>query len=105
MNRPLSEFSDAELAAMIRNGCYAKGTSFGEDTRFLLVLAVPYGPVDTVHSLREAIDGFFKLVQDDDYAERSIQVYDHEAREPYFETQLEVLSDPEIIDASNNHGQ
>lgn len=78
--KTLDEFTDAELGAMVRESIYVKGTTFGmgeRDARFLIVFAVPYGPIDTVRTLPEAIDAFAQLIQDDDWREREFQVYDH----------------------------
>jgi hypothetical protein len=83
--KTIADFSDAELARMVRESIYAQGAVFGgpgEDgyrSRFLIVLAVPYGEDDGVETLPEAIDAFVKLLRDDDWQERSFQVYDHSA--------------------------
>jgi hypothetical protein len=90
--KTIDQFTDAELAAMVRNSIYAKNARFGDgpnDCRFLLVLAVPYGKSDTVEELSEAITAFFRLVQDDDYPERDLQVYDHEAPQHYYSAKAE----------------
>src|SRR5579864_859639 len=66
--RTLADFSDKELADMIRNGCYSRNTRFGfgpDDARFLLVLAVPYGRDEDVETLTEALDGFLRFCSDD----------------------------------------
>lgn len=89
-HRSINDFTDAELAGMIRRGAYAANTKFGPgDSRFLLVLAVPYGDEDGVDDLPSALEAFFKLVQDDDYEERNFEVYDHNAGQRYFDARLE----------------
>lgn len=78
--RTIEQMTDAELAAMVRNSIYAQNARFGRgrhDARFLVVMAVPYGPSDEVNTLPEALDSFAELVQADDWRERSFQVYDH----------------------------
>lgn len=90
--RSINDFTDVELAAMIRRSVYAANTAFGpgdNDSRFLLVLAVPYGKRDDVDDLPTALDAFFHLVRDDDYKERNIEVYDHNASQRYFDATLE----------------
>lgn len=77
--RQLSDLTDKQLADMIREGCYAKGTQFSPtDSRWLLVLAVPYGEVDSVTTVRGAFESFRALMADDDWMERHIQVLDAE---------------------------
>ena len=44
--RNIDEFTDAELAKMVRDSVYARGARFGSgsrDAQYLIVLAVPYG--------------------------------------------------------------
>ena len=69
----IKEIPDSILAAMVRNGCYAKGTDFSDGT-MLLVLAVPYGPVDDTLTLIEAMESFHELVSADDWEERNLMV-------------------------------
>lgn len=79
----IDQMTDAELAQMVRGSIYANGTEFGHgkrSARFLLVLAVPYGPDDNVTTLSEACESFARLLQDEDWKERSLQVYDHYRR-------------------------
>lgn len=90
--KTINDFTDAELAAMVRNSIYAKNARFGDgenDVRFLLVLAVPYGKDEGIEGLSEAMTAFFRLVQDDDYTERDLQVYDHAASQHYFSARAE----------------
>lgn len=82
MIQSINDFTDKQLADMIRKGCYTKGTGFADpskDTRWLLVLAVPYGPSDEVTSLPQAYEAFTQLIAGD-YAEcwdeTNIQVFD-----------------------------
>lgn len=71
----LSEISDEVLAGMIRSGCYAKDAVLdGIDSKYLIVLAVPYGGRDGVEGLEDALEAFFDLVQDGDYDQRNLQV-------------------------------
>lgn len=91
--KPITEFTDSELADMVRESAYLSRTVMGGESRssrFLLVLAVPYGADEGVTDLNGAFEAFFDLVQDDDYKERNIVVYDHETGEK-FETTLESL--------------
>ncbi len=92
----LAKFTDAELAAMVRNSCYAKNARFGEgpnDSRFLLVLAVPYGLDEDCESLPEAIEAFLSFCSEGDNNERQFQVYDHAAPQHYYEVSLEEASE------------
>lgn len=95
----LEDFTDAELAAMVRNSLYLKNTTFGDrktDCRFMLVLAVPYGRDENVDSLDVAMEGFARLLQDDDWKEREFQVYDHEASQHYFAASMEEVEAGEV---------
>jgi hypothetical protein len=92
MSKTINDFTDAELAAMVRNSIYAKNTLFGgpQGCRFLLVMAVPYGQTDDgVESLPEAIEGFHRLLSDPDWDERDFQVYDHEASQHFFSASMQ----------------
>lgn len=78
--KTIDQFTDAELAAMVRESIYAKDVRFGKgktDARFLLVLAVAYGKDDGIDNLTDALHAFGRLQQDEDWKERSIQAYDH----------------------------
>ena len=73
----LSEIPDSILAGMIRDGCYTKNVNMGpgdHQSRFLLVFAIPYGPEDSVETLREAFESFHEFNSDNDWEERNIQV-------------------------------
>jgi hypothetical protein len=77
MTKHLDEIPDSVLANMVRNSCYARNTTFGtgrNDSRYLLVLAVPYGRRDDVSSLPEAFEAFRDLLDSSDWFERQIQV-------------------------------
>ena len=90
----IDELTDHELAQMVRGSIYAKGTTFGggrTDARFLLVLAVPYGGDEGVETLPDAIDAFARLLQDDDWRERRIQIYDHAACQKFYDASREEL--------------
>jgi hypothetical protein len=96
MPKSIDDFTDAELAKMVRESIYAKNARFGNehnDCRFLIVLAVPYGPDDFPDdiegSLGESLDAFARLLQDDDWNERSFQVYDHAASQHYYQATRE----------------
>ena len=81
----LDEIPDSVLAGMIRNGCYAHNTTFGtgqRDSTWLLVLAIPYGPSDSVESLSEAFEGFRDMLDTSDWFERQIQVLTVENGKP-----------------------
>ena len=94
MPKTINDFTDKELADMIRNSLYAKNARFGDeptDARFLLVLAVPYGLDDQVDTLPDAIDSFARLLQDDDWQQREVQVYDHRASQHFFSASREEL--------------
>jgi len=69
----INEIPDKILADMVRNGCYAKNTSFDDGTQ-LLVLAVPYGPNEDVEDLKGAMEAFQSFVADWDWHERQFQV-------------------------------
>lgn len=74
------DMPDAELARMVRDSVYAHNTRFGDgqlDAQYLCVLAVPYGKDEEVSSIKEALEAFFNLVQEYDYKERNVVVYDH----------------------------
>lgn len=107
-SRSINDFTDAELAAMVRNSIYAKNARFGDgpnDSRFLLVMAVPYGNDDCVTELAEAIEGFIRLLSEDDSDERDFQVYDHKLPASYesrfFSTSLQDLDNIEEIEEGN----
>lgn len=88
----VDQMTDAELAAMVRNSLYVKGVTFGDgedDSRFLLVMAVPYGQRDQVDDLPTAIEGFRELFASDDWTAREFQVYDHNASQRYFSAAME----------------
>lgn len=90
--KSINAFTDWELARMVRESIYTKNIRFGDgptDARFLLVLAVPYGNDEGVETLGDALDGFARLLQDEDWAERSIQVYDHAGRQRYSQVSRE----------------
>ena len=92
MPKTINDFTDKELADLVRNSLYAKNTRFGEaptDARFLLVLAVPYGTDDQVDTLSDAIDSFARLLQDDDWKEREVQIYDHQASQHFYSASRE----------------
>ena len=92
--KTIDEFSDKELAQMVRDSIYVKGTRFGAgktDAQYFLVFAVPYGKDDGVRNLPEAIDAFARLIQDSDWEERTIQVYEHTARQQYYPAVREEL--------------
>jgi hypothetical protein len=77
--KTIDQFTDAELAKMVRDSVYVQNANFGHgptDCRFLLVFAVPYGP-EEVATLPVALDAFAELLQAPDWNERSIEVYDH----------------------------
>ena len=96
--RSIDQFSDAELARMVRDSIYVQNTRFDQDhARFLIVFAVPYGREDTVESLPEALDGFARLLQDDDWKERTFQVYDHEASQHYYQAAPEECEQDESL--------
>ena len=79
---------------MVRNSLYAKNARFADgptDARFLLVLAVPYGADDQVDTLTDAIDSFARLLQNDDWQEREIQIYDHQASQHFYSASREEL--------------
>ena len=82
--KSIDKFTDKELADMVRDSIYVKGARFGKgqyDCRFLIVLAVPYGPSEEANTVAEALDQFAELVQAPDWPERSFQVYDHKTGE------------------------
>jgi hypothetical protein len=88
---------------MVRNGCYAHNTTFGtgqQDSTWLLVLAIPYGPSETVESLSEAFVGFRDMLDTSDWFERQIQVLTVENGKPLVvETSHEqVTVDSDTID-------
>jgi len=97
--KTIDQFTDAELAQMVRESIYAKNARFGNaqtDCRFLIVLAVPYGPDDFPGEneieqlmLPESLDAFARLLQDDDWQERSFQIYDHAASQHYYQVTRE----------------
>lgn len=77
MTKHLDEIPDNVLAKMVRDGCYSRNVTFGRgrnDSRYLLVLAVPYGRRDDVSSLPEAYGAFRDLLDTSDWFERQIQV-------------------------------
>lgn len=76
----IEDFTDAELAQMVRDSIYVQGTTFSPDhARFLIVMAIPYGPEDTCDTLPQALGAFHELLGVD-WEERSFQVYDHETK-------------------------
>jgi hypothetical protein len=84
--RIINQFTDAELAALVRDSIYLQHTTFGngpDESRFLLVLAVPYGNPDHMDNLRESLESFRELLAADDWEERTIQVYDHQAGQSF----------------------
>ncbi len=94
VTKSIHDFTDKELADMVRNSIYAKNTRFGDaptDARFLLVLAVPYGADDFVDTLPEAIEAFARLLQDDDWQERDFQIFDHQAPQHFYSASREEL--------------
>ena len=94
ITKSIHEFTDKELADMVRNSIYAKNARFSDaptDARFLLVLAVPYAADDCVDSLPEAIQAFATLLQDDDWQQRDFQIYDHQAPQHYYSASREEL--------------
>ena len=91
----ISDFTDKELADMVRGSIYAQNTRFGygeTDARFLLVLAVPYGRDEQVEGLPDAIEAFARLLQDDDWMERTFRVYDHNASQHFYSASFEDVS-------------
>ena len=100
--KSINDFTDAELAQMIRESVYAKNTRFGNgknDSRFLLVLAVPYGQDEDVTSLGEALESFRELLTADDWQERCFQVYDYAAPQHYYQVTAEE-AEPEVPEGS-----
>lgn len=95
----MADLSDKQLADMVRKGCYAQRTEFAPGkSRFLLVLAVPYGDEDDVHTLKQAYDAFAELVGGEGsevWDETNIQVFDSQAlpAEQFFELAAENLCD------------
>ena len=55
------------------------------------LLAVPYGGDEGVETLPDAIDAFARLLQDDDWRERRIQIYDHAACQKFYDASREEL--------------
>lgn len=99
--KTIDEFTDAELAGMVRRSVYAQRAKFGpgeNDSRFLLVVAVPYGSDESVDSLPRAMEGFAELFQADDWTEREFQIYDHAASEPFSAASFEAVEDVEEDD-------
>lgn len=99
----LTDFTDKELADMVRNCIYAKNARFEDSgatfsARFLLVLAIPYGKDEGVDSLPEAIAAFAEFLQDDDWKERSFQIYDHQASQKFFEASMEEVEAEEEVE-------
>lgn len=87
----IKKMSDVQLASMIKESVYTQNTNLGHgenDSQFLLVLAVPYGKDENVQTLQEALEAFARLLQDDDWKERQIGVYDHRTR-TFFNTSYE----------------
>lgn len=92
MPKTIDDFTNAELAGMVRRSLYLDGAQFGDgdtDCRFLLVLAIPYGHADDVDDLPTAIEAFHSLVSDEDWKEREFQVYDHMATQHLFSASME----------------
>jgi hypothetical protein len=92
MEKTMDQFTDAELAAMVRNSIYAKNTRFGDGdgtSKFLLVLAIPYGDDENCDTLPEAIEAFATFLQDYDWKERDFQVYQHMAGQQFFSASME----------------
>jgi len=84
MKNTIDDMTDAELAGMVRRSVYAKNTQFGPDnSRFLLVLAVPYGDEDGVSSVAEALEGIKELMDRD----TQVEIFDS-AREKFTGTSL-----------------
>jgi hypothetical protein len=85
MSKSLAEIPDSILASMVRDGCYTVGESIGDgedDSQFLLVLAVPYGKVDGVGLVEEALENFRELLSADDWQDRNIQILTLKNGEP-----------------------
>lgn len=84
----IAQLPDKVLADMVRNGAYTRGETIANDgqsgsSKYLLVLAVPYGPKDSVETLPEAFESFRELLSADDWDERNIMVlYVSEQNEP-----------------------
>lgn len=93
-DRTIADFTDKELADMVRNSIYVRNAKFGEGpmtSRFMLVLAVTYGDDEHVQDLDEALEGLHRLMADDDWKERDIQIYDHQASQRFFSATLEEI--------------
>lgn len=77
MQKPLEGITQKQCESLIRLGCYTAGEELSiKKSRYLIVLAVPYGKRDGVEDIPEAIEAFARLLRDDDYQERSIMVLD-----------------------------
>lgn len=75
-DKTIMEFSDKELADLVRGSIYLNRAHFGKGSRFLLMLAIPYGTRDKVETLEDAMDAFNRFYRAD-WRARSFQVYDH----------------------------
>ena len=89
----INDFTDKELADMIRRSVYVQNTRFDEDCRFLLVLAIPYGKDEGISTCNDAIEAFASFLQDDDWPERNFEIYDHEATEKFYSARYEDFDD------------
>jgi hypothetical protein len=99
----ISELPDNLLAGMIRDSCYARNTTFGTgptDSKWLLVLAIPYGRDENVDSLPEAFEAFRDMLDTSDWFERQIQVLSIENGKPtVIETSHEqIVADDNTVD-------
>lgn len=77
VNKTIMDFSDKELADLVRGSIYLNRAHFGKGSRFLILFAVPYGAEDGTETIQEALESFRELLTADDWGERSFQVYDH----------------------------
>jgi hypothetical protein len=72
--KTINDFTDAELAAMVRQGAYVQHTDLSEG--FLLLIALPYSKEDGVETPRDAIEAAHEFMEDCDWEERNWMVYD-----------------------------
>jgi hypothetical protein len=69
--------SDATASEMVTRSIYLKGEPIdGKKNRWVVVLAVPYGELEGVTTIEEAVGAFRDLLADDDWKERTVQVFD-----------------------------
>jgi hypothetical protein len=75
----MPELTNEIAAQLVRESIYLANENVGpgpKQARFVVVMAVPYGEADGCQSMREAVEAFQQLISDDDWEERTFQVFD-----------------------------